>query len=109
MMSSPSEVVGWECGACAYINKDATSCNCLACQARCPVRYAVVAGTTAAAMARTMRVDHHDQARVAALPTAGPVVAGEGATSGNGEILEKQGMLHCSHARQLCGAFDLIV
>ncbi len=29
-MSSPSKVVGWECGACAYTNKDATCCNCLA-------------------------------------------------------------------------------
>jgi hypothetical protein len=83
-MSSPSKVVRWECGACTYTNKDAACHDCLACQARCPVCYAIVAGAMAAAMARTARVDHCDQARVAALPTAGPVVAGEGATSGNG-------------------------
>jgi hypothetical protein len=85
-MSSPSKVVGWKCGACAYTNKDAALRDCLGCQARRPVCYAIVAGTTAAAMARTTRVDWHDQARVAALTTAGPVVAGEGATSGNGAV-----------------------
>jgi hypothetical protein len=85
-MSSPYKVVKWECGTCAYTIKDAAPRNCLACQARPPVRYAIVAGATAAAMARTARVDHCDQARVAALPTAGPVVAGEGATSGDGAV-----------------------
>jgi hypothetical protein len=45
-----------------------------------------MAGATVAVTARTTRVDHHDQACVAALPTAGPVVAGEGATSGNGAV-----------------------
>jgi hypothetical protein len=86
MMSSPSEVVGWECGACTYTNEDATCRECLACQARRPVRYAIMAGATAAATARTTRVDCCNQAHVAALPTAGPVVAGEVATSANGAV-----------------------
>jgi hypothetical protein len=85
-MSSPSKVVGWECGAYAYTNKDAAHHDCLACQARRPVSYAIVAGAMAAAMARMTKVDCHDQACVAALPTAGPVVAREGATSGNGAV-----------------------
>jgi hypothetical protein len=88
-MSSPSEVVGWECGACAYTNEDATHCNCLACQARHPVCYAIVAGATAAATVSMMRVDCCNQARVAALPTAGPVVAGEAATSTNGAVTKE--------------------
>jgi hypothetical protein len=82
-MLSPSKVVGWECGAYAYTNKDATRYGCLACQARCPVCYAIVAGAIAAATARTTRVNCRKQAHVAALPTAGPVVAGEVATSTN--------------------------
>jgi hypothetical protein len=85
-MSSPSEVIGWECGKCAYTNEDATRHNCLACQTRRPVRYDIVAGTTTAATARTTRVDRRKQARVAALTTAGPVVAGEAATSANGAV-----------------------
>ena len=85
-MSSSSEVIGWKCGACAYTNKDAMRCNCLACQVRHPVHFAIVAGATVAATARTTRVDCCKQARVAALPTAGPVVAGEVATSANGAV-----------------------
>ncbi len=85
-MSSPYKVVGWEFNACTYTNEDAASRNCLACQARRPVRYANVAGAMAAAMARTTRVDCCDQACIAALPTAGPVVTGEGAPFGNGAI-----------------------
>jgi hypothetical protein len=81
MIACPYKVVGWECGACTYTNKDAVCRNCLACQTRRPIRYAIMAGATAAAMARTTRVDHH--ACIAVLPTAGPVVAEEGATSGN--------------------------
>ncbi len=34
---------------CAYTNEDATCSNCLACQARRPVCYAIVAGATVAA------------------------------------------------------------
>jgi hypothetical protein len=86
MMSSPYEVIGWECGACAYTNKNAVRHNCLACLARRLVCYAIVAGAMAATTARTTRVDCRDQASVAALPTAGPVVAREGATSGNWAI-----------------------
>ncbi len=67
-------------------HKDATRCDCLACQARCPVRYAIVTGIMVAVMARTTIVDHFNQVRIAALPTAGPVVAGEAATSANGAV-----------------------
>jgi hypothetical protein len=81
MMSSPSKVVAWECGACAYTNKDATQRICLACQARCLVCYAIVAGAAVATTARTTRVDCCKQACIAALATAAPPVAGEVATS----------------------------
>jgi hypothetical protein len=71
---------------CAYTNKDGTCRNCLACQARRSVGYVIVAGATAAATARTRRVDCRDQTHVAALPAAGPVLAREVATSANGAI-----------------------
>ncbi len=85
-MSSHSKVLGWECGTCAYTNKDARCRDCLAFQARRPVCYAILASATGAATARTMRVDHPKQARVTALPTVGPVVTREAATSTNGAI-----------------------
>jgi hypothetical protein len=85
-MSSPSEVVGWECGACAYTNEDGTRRGCLVCQARHPVRYVIMAGATATATARTTRVDCCNQACVAVLPIAGPVLAREAATSANGAV-----------------------
>jgi hypothetical protein len=85
-MSSPSEVVGWECGTCTYTNEDGTCPDCLACQARHLVRYIIMAGATAAAMTRMTRVDCCDQACIAALPTAGPVLAKEAATSANGAV-----------------------
>jgi hypothetical protein len=88
-MSSPSKVLGWECGTCAYTNKDARCCDCLAFQARHPVRYAILASATGATTARMTRVDHPKQARVAALPTAGPVVTREAATSTNGAVAGK--------------------
>jgi hypothetical protein len=86
MMSSPSKVIGWECGACAYTNEDATCHDCSACRTRHPVCYAIVAGTAAAATARTIRVDCCKQACIAALATAEPVIAGEVATSANGVV-----------------------
>jgi hypothetical protein len=58
-MSSPSKVAAWECGVCVYTNKDTMHCICLACQARRPVGFAIVAGAAAAATARTTRVDRH--------------------------------------------------
>jgi hypothetical protein len=85
-MSSLSEVIGWECGARAYTNKDGMHRDCLACQARRPVCYVIAASATAAAMVRTTRVDCCNQACVAALPAAGPVHAREVATSANGAI-----------------------
>jgi hypothetical protein len=60
--------------------------DCLACQTRCPVRYAIVAGTTAATTARMTRVDCCKQVRVVTLATAAPAVAREAATSTNGAI-----------------------
>jgi hypothetical protein len=85
-MLSPYEVFGWECGACTYTNKDTACHDCFACLARRLVRYAMVAGAMAAATVRTTRVDRCKQAQVAALPTAGPVVAREVATSANGAV-----------------------
>ena len=86
MMSLPSKVIAWECVACAYINKDATCCNCILCQTRSPVRYAIVAGTTAATTARMTRVDCCKQVRVVTLATAAPAVADEASTSANGAV-----------------------
>jgi hypothetical protein len=80
-MSSPSKAVAWECDMCAYTNKDATRHYCLVCQTKHPIRYAIVAGITTAAMARTTRVNHCKQAPIAALATAEPAIAGEVATS----------------------------
>jgi hypothetical protein len=86
MMSSPSEVVAWVCGACTYTNEDATCCNCIACQTRRPVCYAIVAGTMAAVMARTTKVDCCKQVSNATLATAVPAISGEALTSANGAI-----------------------
>jgi hypothetical protein len=85
-MLSPSKVVGWECGMCAYTNKDAMRRDCLACQTRRPVHYAIVAGAMAAMTARTTRVDCCKQSHIAALATAGPNAAGEAATFAYGAV-----------------------
>jgi hypothetical protein len=85
-MSYPSKVVAWECDTCAYTNEDAMRRICLACQARHPVRYAIVTGAAAAATARTTRADCCNQACVAVLVTSGPPIAGEAATSANAAI-----------------------
>jgi hypothetical protein len=83
-MLSPSKVIGWECGACTYTNKDATCRVCLACRTKHPVCYAIVAGATVAGTARTTR---GKQACIAALATAGPVIARETSTSfANGAV-----------------------
>jgi hypothetical protein len=85
MMLSPSKVIAWECGLCTYTNKDATHCNCMLCQTRCLVRYAIVAGAMAAT-ARTKRVDHCKQACIASLAAAAPAIAGEAPTATSGAI-----------------------
>jgi hypothetical protein len=54
MMSSPSEVVAWECGACAYTNENVMRHDCRVCQTRHTIRYAIVAGAMVAATVRTM-------------------------------------------------------
>jgi hypothetical protein len=59
---------------------------CLACQARRPVHYAIMAGAAVAATARMTRVDHCEQARVAALATAVPPVTREAATAANAAV-----------------------
>ncbi len=113
-MLSPSKVVAWECGTCAYINEDAMRRNFLACQTRCPICYAIVAGATTAMTARTTRVDRCKQARVAALATAVPAIAGEADTSANaavagGRLLPPMGHLlwlrvwPCTRAGSLIG------
>jgi hypothetical protein len=42
--SMTSEVITWECGACACTNKDIKHCNCVICQTKRPVRYAIGGG-----------------------------------------------------------------
>jgi hypothetical protein len=84
MMAFPSEVIPWDCGTCAYTNKDATCRNCIICQIRRPFCSAIVAGATAAATARMTRVDRCKQARIAMLAAAAPAVAGEVPNAANG-------------------------
>jgi hypothetical protein len=65
-MASPSEMIGWECGACTYTNDDCTRRDCLMCMTERPKRYFVVPGAGASATARTTTVDRREQARLAA-------------------------------------------
>jgi hypothetical protein len=54
-----------------------------------PVRYAIVAGATAAAKVRMTRVDCCKQACIATLVTAVPAVAGEASTATSGAVAGK--------------------
>ena len=65
-MASPSEMIGWECGACTYTNDDCTRRDCLMCMTERPKRYFVMPGAGASATARTTTVDRREQARLAA-------------------------------------------
>ena len=69
-MTSPSEMIGWECGACTYTNDDCTRRDCQMCTTERPKRYFVVPGAGVSATARTTTVDRREQARLAALHDA---------------------------------------
>jgi hypothetical protein len=69
-MASPSEMIGWECGACTYTNDDCTRRDCQMCMTEGPKRYVVVPGVGVSATARTTTVDRREQARLAALHDA---------------------------------------
>ena len=63
---APSEMIGWECGACTFTNKDCARRDCLVCMAERPERYAIVVGAGASASARTTTVNRREQAHLAA-------------------------------------------
>jgi hypothetical protein len=84
---------------CAYTNKYATRRDCIACQTRRPVCFAIVAGATAAATARTMRVDCHKQACIAKLATAVSALAGEAAFSANGAVTGEAPTARCGNSK----------
>ena len=69
-MASPSEMIGWECGACTYTNDDCMRRDCQMCTTERPKRYFVVPGAGVSATARTTLVDRREQARLAALRDA---------------------------------------
>ena len=69
-MASPSEMIGWVCGACTYTNDDCTRRDCPMCMTERPKRYFVVPGAGVSVTARTTLVDRREQARLAALRDA---------------------------------------
>ena len=62
---APSEMIGWECGACTFTNEDCARRDCLMCMTERPEQYAIVLGASASASARTTTVDRREQARLA--------------------------------------------
>ena len=54
-------MLGWECGACTFTNKDMLRHDCKMCMTERPLRYAIVAD---AATARTTTVNHREQAHL---------------------------------------------
>ena len=69
-MASPSEMIGWECGACSYSNNDCMRRNWPMCMTERPKRYFIVPGASVLATARMMTVDRREQARLVALRNA---------------------------------------
>ncbi len=49
---APSEIIGWECGACIFTNKDCTCRDCQMCMSERPGQYAIVVGASESASAR---------------------------------------------------------
>jgi hypothetical protein len=94
---APSEMIAWECGACTYTNEDCTCRDCLMCMTECPVRYAIVAGATGAATARTTTVNRREQARIAALAAVvpAPVVVVAPAVSEQAPAIAEEGGAAC--------------
>ena len=79
-MASPSEMIGWECGACTYTNDDCTRRDCPMCTMERPKRCFVVPGAGVSATARTMTVDRREQARLAAARARTPTTIARAAT-----------------------------
>ena len=48
---APSEMIGWECGACTFTNEDCSRRDCQMCMSERPERYAIVVGTSSSASA----------------------------------------------------------
>jgi hypothetical protein len=71
---APSEMIGWECGACTFTNEDCTRRNCQMCMAERPEQYVIVAGASESASARTTTVDRLEQAPLAAWSSDAPAV-----------------------------------
>ena len=72
---APSEMIGWECGACTFTNEDCSRWDCQMCMSERPERYAIVVGASTSASARTTTVDHREQARLAAASSGAPATA----------------------------------
>jgi hypothetical protein len=62
---SPSEMIGWECGACTFTNDDCLHHDCLMCMTERPKQYAIVTGASESASACTTTVNHRAQALAA--------------------------------------------
>ena len=62
-----SKITAWECDSCTYTNKGSEPDPCIMCRTEHQIRYAIVAGSPAAATARTTAVNHCEQACAAAL------------------------------------------
>ena len=43
---APSEMIGWECGACTFTNEDCSRRDCQMCMSKRPDRYAIVVGAS---------------------------------------------------------------
>ncbi len=74
---SPSEMIGWECGACTFTNDDCSRHDCMMCMTERPERYAIVTGAAESASARTTTVNRRAQALLAARSSDAPAIAGD--------------------------------
>jgi hypothetical protein len=81
---SPSEMIGWECGACTFTNDDCLRRDCLMCMTERPERYAIITGASESASARTTTVNHRAQARLAARSSDVPAIAGDTTPAADG-------------------------
>jgi hypothetical protein len=74
---APSKMVAWECDACTFTNKDIQRLDCQMCKTAHPLHYAIVAGASGAATARTMTVNRREQAHITALAADVPAAVAE--------------------------------
>ena len=77
---SPSEMIGWECGACTFTNDDCSRRDCMMCMTERPERYAIVTGAAESASARTTTVNRRAQALLAARSSDASAIAGDTST-----------------------------